>query len=113
MSKSKIHERIKQIRKSKNITLLEMAEYLGVSEGTAQRYECGGIKNIKHETICKLADLFGCDPMYLMGWTENNTGTNNSTITDDEKMLLELFRRVPEERQQMVLDMIKIALQKR
>ena len=112
MSKSIINERIKEIRKNKNITLLEMAEYLGVSEATAQRYESGGIKNIRYETICKLAELFDCDPIYLMGLSENSSGTHTATVTDGEKMLLELFRQVPEDSQQMVLDMIRIALKK-
>ena len=31
-------------------------------------------------------------------------------LTEGEEMLLDLFRRVPVESQQMVLDMIKIAL---
>ena len=108
---SGIHEKIKEMRKKKNLTLLEVAEYLGVKEATAQRYESGSIKNIKHETVCKLAELFDCDPQYLMGWGGEDPGTYNSmSITDEEKMLLELFRRVPAERQQLVLDMIRIAL---
>ena len=105
-----LNERIKMMRKIKGLTLLEVAEYLGVQEATVQRYESGNIKNLKHETICKLADLFGCDPQYLVGWTKNNPENYNSTITDEEKMLLDLFRRVPEDSQQMVLDMIRIAL---
>lgn len=105
-----LNERIKEMRKKKGLTLLEVAEYLGVQEATVQRYESGNIKNLKHETICKLAELFGCDPRYLVGWSESDPETYNSTITDDEKMLLELFRRVPVENQQMVLNMIRVAL---
>lgn len=107
-----INDRIKEMRKKKGLTLLEVAEYLGVQEATVQRYESGNIKNLKHETICKLAELFGCDPRYLVGWTENNSGLHEATVTDEEKMLLDLFRRVPEESQQMVLDMVRIALKR-
>lgn len=109
---STLNDRIKEMRKKKGLTLLEVAEYLGVQEATVQRYESGNIKNLKHNTICKLADLFGCDPRYLMGWTEENTEAYNPAITDEEKMLLELFRRVPAERQQMVMEMIRIALKR-
>lgn len=110
---AEINERIKEMRKRKHLTLLDVAEHLGVKEATAQRYESGNIKNIKHETIWKLAELFDCDPMYLMGWCGDNPGTYNSTsITDEEKTLLELFRRVPAENQRMVLDMIRIALKR-
>lgn len=108
---AEIHQRIKEMRKRKNLTLLEVAEHLGVKEATAQRYESGNIKNIKHETIWKLAELFDCDPMYLMGGCGDDPGMYNSTnVSEEEKMLLELFRRVPAENQRMVLDMIRIAL---
>lgn len=69
---SEINEKIKEMRQRRGLTLLEVAEYLGVKEATVQRYESGNIKNIKHETICKLADLFKCDPCYLMGWEDNS-----------------------------------------
>jgi transcriptional regulator with XRE-family HTH domain len=64
---SEINEKIKEMRQRRGLTLLEVAEHLGVKEATVQRYESGNIKNIKHKTIYKLADLFKCDPCYLMG----------------------------------------------
>ena len=82
-----------------------VAEYVGVSEATAQRYESGAIKNLKHETICKLAELFGCDPRYLMGWPEDSL---TDDTTDDEKMILELFRQIPAEQQKVFLEMGRV-----
>ncbi len=72
------------MRLKRGFTLLEVAEHIGVKEATVQRYESGSIKTIKHEIICKLADLFQCDPCYLMGWSANiNTdGMIGSTITN-------------------------------
>lgn len=66
-----INERIKNRRLSLHMTLAEVANYLGVKEATAQRYESGEIKNIKHETIVELAKLFQCHPAYLMGWDDS------------------------------------------
>lgn len=63
-----LNERIKDMRTKRGLTLAEVAEYLGVKEATAQRYESGTIKNIKHETIISLSELFHCSPEYLMGW---------------------------------------------
>lgn len=81
---SKINDRIKQMRRSKGLTLLEVAEYVGVKEATAQRYESGNIKTIKYDIICKLAELFQCDPSYLMGWSDsiNSNNITKSTITN-------------------------------
>lgn len=65
-----INARIKEKRMERGLTLYEVAERLGVKEATVQRYESGSIKNIKHETICKLALIFGCSPEWLMGFDE-------------------------------------------
>ena len=66
-----MHERIKELRNSRGLTLLQVAEFLNVTEATAQRYETGkGIKTIPYEVIEKYAELFNCKPAYLMGWDE-------------------------------------------
>ena len=62
--------RIREIRKQKGMTLLQVAEKLGVSESTVQRYESGNIKNLKYETMVALANIFNCNPSYLMGWED-------------------------------------------
>ncbi|RST59678.1 helix-turn-helix domain-containing protein [Siminovitchia terrae] len=65
-----IGKRIKKAREERNKTLLEVANALGVTEATAQRYESGNIKNLKLDTISKLAEFLKVDPAYLMGWKE-------------------------------------------
>lgn len=65
-----INKRIKEARTRKDLTLLEVATKLGVSEATVQRYESGDIKNIKHKTIIDLSNIFDCTPAYLMGWED-------------------------------------------
>ncbi|MBQ8808467.1 MAG: helix-turn-helix domain-containing protein [Clostridia bacterium] len=52
------------------MTLLDVANALGVKEATAQRYESGEIKNPKNSTILELSKIFNCSPAYLMGWEE-------------------------------------------
>ena len=53
------------------MTLLELATALGVREATAQRYESGEIKNLKHETVLEMSRIFNCSPAYLMGWEDD------------------------------------------
>ena len=48
-----INDRIKNRRTDLGLTLLEVADALGVKEATAQRYESGAIKSIGHDTIIK------------------------------------------------------------
>ena len=72
----KLHERIKKCRLDNGMTLLEVANALGVREATAQRYESGEIKNLKQETVLEMARIFNCTPSYLMGWEESAERTS-------------------------------------
>lgn len=68
----KLYERIKERRLALGMTLLDVANALGVKEATVQRYESGEIKNPKHDTVLELAKIFRCTPAYLMGWDEDS-----------------------------------------
>src|SRR5690625_3609968 len=63
-----VGKRIKNIREKRNKTLLEVANVLGVTEATVQRYESGNIKNLKLDTIVKISEFLNVDPAYIMGW---------------------------------------------
>ena len=88
---SELNDRIKEMRLRCGLTLLEVAEKIGVKEATVQRYESGAIKNIKHETVCKLAEVFGCDPGNLMGWEEKS---NISEVYTDGMYKIPVFETV-------------------
>ena len=55
-----LSNRIKECRMKNGMTLLQVADLIGMKEATMQRYESGKIKNIKHETIEQLASIFDC-----------------------------------------------------
>lgn len=73
----KLHERIKKCRLECGMTLMEVANALGVREATAQRYESGEIKNLKQATVLEMARIFNCSPAYLMGWEESGENQIN------------------------------------
>ena len=66
-----LHKRIKERRLAMGMTLMDVANALGVKEATVQRYESGEIKNPKHSTVLELSKIFRCSPSYLMGWDED------------------------------------------
>jgi transcriptional regulator with XRE-family HTH domain len=70
MHRRNIGERIKEIRLEQSLTLLEVAEYIGVTEATVQRYESGNIKSVKADTLVKLCKLFNVGPSYLQGYSD-------------------------------------------
>lgn len=65
------NERIHEKRLEKGITLAQIADRLGVTEATAQRYERGNIKNIPYEHMCAYGEILNCSPAYLMGWIDD------------------------------------------
>ena len=110
-------ERLKDTRKKHNISARELAEVVGINKSTIHRYETGDFQSIKNSVLEKIAEYLNVNPDYLIGATDNKHTVKEaedllSSITDGEKMLLELFRQVPAESQQMVLDMIRIALKR-
>ena len=75
---------LKAKRKELGLTLTQIAEKIGVTEATVQRWESGNIKSLRHERIAKLADILGVTPAVLMGWDEPTAPTLPSpTITED------------------------------
>lgn len=70
--------RLKELRKSKGMTLDELAELIGTSKQTIHRYENGIITNVPPEKVESLAVALGTTPQELMGWEDDvGTGYNN------------------------------------
>ena len=63
---------LKQRRKELGLTLLQIADAVGVTEATVQRWESGNIKSVRHEKIAKLAEILNVSPAALMGWEESS-----------------------------------------
>lgn len=68
----KINERIREMREKNQLTLLDIAKRVGKSEATVQRWESGKTKAITQKDIAIMAQMFGCTPEYLSGWTDNH-----------------------------------------
>ena len=111
---STVGENILRMRKKLEWTQEELALKMGYkSKSTINKIELG-INDIPQSKIVKFAEVLGTTPAHLMGWEEEQSETTPSPdkieLTEGEKMLLDLFRRVPEESQQLVLQMIRAAL---
>ena len=112
---STVGDNILRLRKRLGMTQEELATRMGYkSKSTINKIELG-INDIPQSKIVRFAEVLGTTPAYLMGWEESNNNEENFTpeelmLSEGERMLLELFRRVPEDQQQLVLQMIRAAL---
>lgn len=61
---------LKTRRKELGFTLNDIAQRMGVSEATVQRWESGNIKSLRQGRIAKLAEILNVSPSALMGWEE-------------------------------------------
>ena len=65
----------------------------------------------KQDKLKKIADYFGVSVDYLItGEEKEKTPPIGEVLTEGEQMLVDLFRKVPEDKQQIVLDMIRAAV---
>lgn len=58
---------INERRKQLNLTLKEIADFVGVSEATVSRWESGNIANMRRDRISALAQILRVSPIDIMG----------------------------------------------
>lgn len=105
--------RIKSEMERHSFTLQDVEQRTGIKKSSMQRYASGETGKIPISAIEKLAKMFGVTAAYLMGWDdeeEKSVSPDKLALTEGEQMVLDLFRRVPEEQQKIVLEMIRAAL---
>lgn len=107
-------QRIKKLRQEKGLTLEQVADVVGVGKSTVRKWETGMIANMRRDKIADLAKALGTTPAYLMGWPEETTDKKISSdemqLTEGEKALIKLLRRVPVAEQPIVIEKILSAL---
>jgi repressor LexA len=88
-----------------NKTRSDISNALGISYYTVTDW-VKGKKYPRMDKVEMLANYFGIQKSDLI----EDKKTPPVDITEGEKVLLDLFRQVPEDKQQFVLDMIRLAL---
>lgn len=73
MNYEEIGYKIKQKRKSLNLTQLELAEKVGLTESSISRYESGKIATMPTSTIKRICNVLNIEPSELLGLTPQNS----------------------------------------
>ena len=107
---NELSRKIKELRLAKKMTLEQVADIVGVGKSTVRKWETGMIANMKRDKIALLAKALSTTPADLMGWEDEQQKEAYIKVTEDEQKLVDLFRLIPESQQQMVLQMIEVAL---
>ena len=118
-----IAHNIQHHREEANLSQKQFADLLGVDESAVVDIESGQ-NPLKKEMLYKICDVLHLIPSniiprddeeldddteYLLSRREKEA-PGKSELSEGEELLLELFRKVPEDKQQLVLQMIRVAL---
>lgn len=103
-------ERIKALIDKSGLSYQELEKVTGIKKSSLQRYANGVTTKIPLDVIEKLSIAFQVSQEYLMGWEEKNDSPSEEVLTEGESEMLQLFRLIPEDKQAMVIQMIRAAL---
>lgn len=94
----------------RNLDPTVVCKNIGISKSNYSNWNDSSVP--RATTLQKLADYFGVSVDYLLGKEEQQkeNAPTEDNLSEGERMLLELFRQIPEEKQQMALQMLRAAL---
>ena len=101
-------ERIRELRLRNQLTLDDVAKYLGVGRQAIYKYEQGTVTNIPLENLEKMATLFGTTPAYLAGWDpEEPPEPVQEPKTPEARLLAIGVDQMPQEQREQALNVFR------
>ena len=107
---STVSERLKEAMRIKGIRQVDLCRVCQIPKGAMSLYISGAYEP-KQDRLQTLAIALGVDIAWLMGYDTNMTPVDKSkspeelTLSEGERLLLDLFRQIPEEQQKAFLQM--------
>ena len=105
-----IGQRLATARERRNMTLEEVAKRCNTTKQTIYKYENEIVTNIPYDKIVLLSKALDVSPSYLFGWNEKEDPPSEPKLTEGEKRMLELFRKIPVDRQVYALEALEAFL---
>lgn len=99
-------EQLQQLRKSRGLTQDDLAEILGISLSSYQKYERDAISP-SYETLCKIADFYHVTTDYLLGRERATDPFDMLQLPEDQKSVMERYASFPDDVRAIILDAIK------
>lgn len=106
--------RLRRALSIRNMSQSELCAKVKMSKSTLSEYLSGRYEP-KQDRVFILSHALGVDPVWLMGYdvpmekpeepVETKSSPSELQLTEGEKMMLEVFRLIPEEQQRVFLEM--------
>lgn len=107
---SNLYTRIEKLCKERNINITTMCKDSGASRGSLSDLKFGRKQSLSVDTLTKIASYFNISVDVLLGEEEKENSPSEYELTEGERKLIELFRKVPADRRELVYQMIDAAL---
>ncbi len=108
-----LSERLSEMRKSRNLTMKNVADSIGIGLSAYQKYE-NGTRDISTENLIKLAEFYGVTTDYLLGLETPETGQNpvdflikKYNLDPLEQKILREYVALPDKTRENVMDFLK------
>jgi transcriptional regulator with XRE-family HTH domain len=105
-----IGQSIKLAREKSGMTMEEVAKRCNTTKQTIFKYESEIVTNIPYDKIVLLSNALSVSPSYLFEWDEKENAPNKTELTEGEKLVLQLFRQIPEDKQAAAIEILRAAL---
>ncbi len=113
-------EKLKTIRTDMKLSQQDLANMLNTSKQVISRYELGQTTP-KIGVAAKWCEILGVNLECMLNDSKDvydvkketaaqNFSPNKQELTEGERMLLDLFNQIPENKQQLAIEMIRAAL---
>lgn len=105
---STIGKNISRIRRDLGMTQEELAKKMGYkSKSTINKIELG-VNDIPQSKIVQFAQVLGTTPAELMGWKEDDKtdSPSEADLSEGEQLWLELYRRVSDDTRDVLIKMM-------
>lgn len=112
--KQSCSERLLKALSLKNITQSELCRKTGIPKSAMSQYIKGSFEP-KQDRVYLIAKALDISEAWLMGYDvpmqrDIKSPEKNVTLSEGEEYLLELYRKIPDDKKQLAIEMLKAAL---
>ena len=112
--KEKCSTRLSKALAIRGMKQSELCEKTKIPKSAISQY-LSGLFEPKQDRLYLIAQALNVDPVWLMGFDvpmekPNEKPPTEPELSEGEKLMLELFRQIPKDRQPEALDLLRVAL---
>ena len=109
-----VNQKIRIMRKERNITTTVLSEKIGISQSSAVRYENGSVKYVPLDLLDKMAEVFGCSVDDLIEgdsrYTQKKNRAKSKQLSEDEQNLLVKYRELSAKEKNAVIGLCDLLI---